>query len=188
MTASAPIDCKGTVCDPNCKVDQVLSFTDFMSTFNEEYPQTVGGRSLHMRSVYLHQLLVHSAYNVAHSAMHLTLGLDFIAAIAMPDPKEYNLRGWGVYSDIITSDEPFAWGISRSHRDRHSPNTETLVGRNYTRILGSTSEVTNMIIRDIHESHEHSLTAASSEYKSLQYGIYFPNTVKRFQTFATNCH
>ena len=141
-----------------------------------------------MRSVYLNQLLAHSPYSVAHSAMHLNLGLDFIAAIAMPDPKDYNLRGWGVYSDVITSNEPFAWGISWNHRDRHSPNKETLVGRVYTRILGSTSKVTNMIIRDVHEANEHTLTAASCEYKILQYGIYFSNAVKRFQTFAANCH
>ena len=162
MTVNVPVDCKGTVCKPECKVDQVLSFTDFMSTFNEEYPQTAGGRSLHVRSVYLNQLLAHSTYSVGHSAMHLNLGLDFIAAIDMPDPKDYNLRGWGIYSDVITSEEPFAWGILRDHRDRHSPHKETLVGRVYARILGFTSEVTNMIIRDIHEANAHALTVLLS--------------------------
>ena len=142
-----------------------------MSTFDEEYPQTAGGKSLHLRNVYLSQLLAHSTYSVAHSSMHLTLGLDFLASIAMPDPKNYNLRGWSVYSDQLASSEPFVWAVSRQHQDRHSPLTETLVGRVYTRILASTSEVTNLIIRDIHESHEHTLTAAACEYKLLQFQV-----------------
>ena len=119
--------------------------------------------------------------------MLLTLGLDFLASIARPNAKNYYLRGWSVYSDELVSEEPFVWAISRQHRDRHSPLKETVVGRVYTRILASTAKVTALVIRDIHESHEHTLTAVACKYKVLQLGVYFPSAKKRFQNFAAEC-
>ena len=43
-------------------------------------------------------------------------------------------------------------------------------------------------IRDIHEKFKHVLTADATEYRLLQYGLFFKSAKKKIQTFGVNCH
>ena len=101
FTATLPTNCEGVSCKETCKLDKASTLHEFVQAFNSQYTEVAGGKSLHLRNIFLCTLLSHNTFSVSHRSTLVNVGLDFLAATAAPESENYNLHGWAVYSDLL---------------------------------------------------------------------------------------
>ena len=190
-----PVSCQGTSCvdGKECKVHGFVTFSEFTDTFLGAFPPLASGSQIHLRNKTLSKLLVHFPFSESQLDIFEELSLDYLAAVSAPKPDNCHLSGWSVYSGEVWGDLNMIYAASRQQKPRDCPSQSPAEspadtgGRVITRLLNPDHDMTQLVIRDVHETFS-CADDSVLKYQLLKAGLFFPNAARLLSAFRRKCH